>query len=69
MQTQPVDSSSIRRIGYDLSTQTLEVHHASGQKWLYRGVSQEKYDALMGAPSMGAHFNTHIKTQHPGRQI
>lgn len=47
----------------------LEVHHASGQVWRYEGVSEAKYQQLMAAPSIGAHFNQHIKDRHPGKKI
>lgn len=60
----PVDSSQVATIGYDPATKTLAMtfKHGAGAEYQYPGVTQEQYDALAGAKSIGKHFGQHIKT-------
>jgi KTSC domain len=61
MEMQEVSSSLINKIGYDPFTQILTVEFKRGEKFLYRGVSQEVYDDFMAAESIGKYFLTMIK--------
>jgi hypothetical protein len=64
MERTPVSSSNIVSIGYDQSTQTLEVEFMKGAVYQYSGVPSEEFEAFMGADSKGTHFHAHIK-QYP----
>lgn len=59
-----VSSSNIRAIGYEASSQTLEVEFKSGSVYQYMGVPQNEYEALMNATSIGRHLNSNIKGQY-----
>src|SRR5438128_2532557 len=61
---QPVDSSSIKELGYDPFSGTLAVRFYSGSTYHFKGVSQEAYESLSSAESIGKHFHEKIKSQH-----
>ena len=68
---QPVTgSSNVNSIGYDAESQTLEVRfkNQSGT-YRYEGVSPEKYQALMAAPSKGKHIHSDIKGFHKHSKV
>lgn len=69
MQRTPVTSSDIRSIGYDASTQTLEVEFHSGGMYQYDGVPENEYRNLMAASSHGQYFNAHIKNAYQWHQV
>lgn len=52
----PVTSSNIAALGYDSESKTLAVQFITGSEYRYHNVSQETYDALLGAQSIGKHF-------------
>lgn len=56
IETKPVESSNIAAIGYDPATKTLQVDFKGGRKYHYQRVSQEVFDELAAAPSVGKHF-------------
>lgn len=64
MQRSPVSSSNIASIGYDASTETLEVEFCSGGIYQYYAVPQDAYESLLSASSHGAHFHSHIKGRY-----
>lgn len=64
MQRIAVRSSNIRSIGYDSSTQTLEVEFTSGELYQYSNVPSNVHDALMRAPSQGRFLNDQIKGRY-----
>lgn len=57
----PVASTSITEVGHDPITNTLEVKFANGGIYSYDGVTAAHYDALLKAPSLGKHFQAHIR--------
>jgi hypothetical protein len=57
----PVNSSGIAAIGHDPVTNTLRVQFTSGATYEYAGVSAEHHTNLIGAKSIGQHFQTHIR--------
>lgn len=65
MERTPVTSSSIRAIGYDSDSQTLEVEFNYGAVYQYSGVSQSEYEGMMNADSKGKYFNANIKGSYP----
>jgi hypothetical protein len=61
MRRQRVRSSSIRTVGYDDETNTLELRYAGGKVYHYLDVPKEVFVDLLAAPSIGAFVNTDIK--------
>jgi len=64
MHRDPVDSSNIEEIGYDLNTQTLEVQFKDGNVYQYFDVPQSVYEGLMSASSKGQFLNKEIKVNY-----
>lgn len=70
MQRRPVNSSRISGIGWEAAeeedgTGTLEVAFRSGHIYQYEGVTEHDYRELLGASSVGRHFEGIIdKYQH-----
>ena len=61
MKREPVNSSSLAEIGYDGSTQTMEVCFKSGRIYQYFDVPQVIYDELRTAESPGGYLSTRVK--------
>lgn len=62
MQRTTVSSSNIVSIGYDPTTETLEVEFENSI-YQFDGVSAELHQALMAAPSKGSFFYHNIRDQ------
>lgn len=56
----PVNSKAIAAIGHDAETNTLHVQFHSGGTYQYPDVSAAEHAAFVNAPSIGAHFSSHI---------
>jgi len=56
-----VNSSNLASIGYDEEQSTLEVEFNSGYVYLYYGVSQHHFAALMSSRSVGKYFDRTIR--------
>ncbi len=69
MERQPVSSSMMRSVGYDPTSETLEVEFNSGAVWQYREVPQEVYEQLISSDSLGSYFRQLIKDQYPERRV
>jgi hypothetical protein len=61
MRRRPVNSSSVKAVGYDVPTSTLELEYVSGSVYRYADVPQPVYAGLMAAPSIGSYVNSRIK--------
>jgi lysyl-tRNA synthetase class 2 len=61
MQRRSVDSSLIASISYDEERRLLELALRSGRRYRYFDVPELAYRRLLAAPSIGAHFNAHIR--------
>ena len=61
MKREPVNSSSLREVGYDPETRTLEILFMSGGVYSYAGVPPEVYQTLMRVESKGKYFISRIK--------
>ncbi|WP_204103253.1 MULTISPECIES: KTSC domain-containing protein [Spirulina sp. CCY15215] len=61
MNRTPVSSSNIGSVGYDLSTQILEVEFLHGGIYQYSRVPSSIYANLMAANSHGSYFDQHVK--------
>lgn len=64
MQRQPVSSSNIASIGYESSSQTLEIEFHSGGVYEYYNVPEGVYTGLLTAGSHGVYFHEHIKEKY-----
>jgi KTSC domain len=58
MNRQQVRSSNVVSVGFDGST--LEVEFKGGKVYQYEGVSQQMYDDLISAPSIGTFMREYI---------
>ena len=62
MERTPVSSSNIASVGYDESSERLEIEFLkTGQVYEYYNVPSFVYEGLVNAPSVGAYFNAEIK--------
>ena len=64
-----VESSSVRTVGYDLRTRTLELEYLSGDVYQYFDVPQPVYAGLMAAPSVGNYVNLRIKPHYEVAEV
>jgi hypothetical protein len=64
-----VNSGSIRSVGYDERSQTLEIEFSSGSISQYSGVGSEVYRRLMNAPSMGSFFRDNIEESFSAKRV
>ncbi|HEX9013035.1 MAG TPA: KTSC domain-containing protein [Anaerolineaceae bacterium] len=69
MERQPITSSSLRSVGYDQETKTLEIEFQTGKVYTYSEVPRKIYDDLMKAESRGQYFNHNIRDQFSGRRL
>lgn len=69
MNRQPVTSSNLRSIGYEISTKTLEIEFHSGGIYQYYDVPPEIHQGIMSASSHGKYFHQHIKDVYQYKQI
>lgn len=61
MERQAVSSSNIASIGYDSSSQTLEVEFLNGGVYQYFDVPEQVYNDFMNASSHGQYLAQNIK--------
>ena len=64
-----VSSSNLSAVGYDPTTETLEVEFLDGSIFEYRNVPQFAYDQFMSASSAGSYFNREIRNFYPYEKI
>ena len=69
MLRQVVDSSSLRSIGYDRATATLEVEFRSGGIYQYEGVTVEIWNQLRNATSIGRFFQDQVRDHFPTTRV
>ncbi|KAF1716824.1 KTSC domain-containing protein [Pseudoxanthomonas yeongjuensis] len=69
MERQSVASSNISSIGYDESSQTLEVEFYSGTVYQYFNVGADLYMQLMQSSSKGQFLNIYIKNAYPFSRV
>ncbi len=65
MHLETVPSTSIHAIGYDESTQALEIVFTTGGIYRFVNVPPQEYQALMKAESKGRYFQTNIRNLYP----
>ena len=61
MEREPVSSTIIASVGYDATSETLEIEFVSGDVHRYLGVSEFVVRRFLAADSLGAFFNRFIR--------
>lgn len=61
MERQTVDSSNLASVGYDSSSNTLEIEFNHGGIYQYFDVPESVHSDLMDASSHGQYFDRNIK--------
>ena len=69
MRRDPVVSSNILSIGYDASTETLEIEFQTGAVYQYYNVPSSVFETLMAAPSKGQFFASQIRNSYPFARV
>ncbi|HUI07428.1 MAG TPA: KTSC domain-containing protein [Verrucomicrobiae bacterium] len=69
MHRNPVVSSNIVSVGYEPSSQTLEIEFGSGGVYQYYNVPESIYQELLGASSKGRFFASQIKDRFPYARV
>jgi len=69
MDRQIVKSSNLKSIGYDQSSNILEVEFLSGGIYQYFKVPSQIYLELMKATSKGSYFHKNIKNKYKYNHI
>lgn len=65
----PIKSSAITNIGHDPQRNELHVKFRSGSTLAFAGVSADKHQALLSAPSAGKYFADNIRDYHASRRV
>lgn len=69
MERTRVSSSSIRSVGYDARSQTLEVEFSGGSIVQYQRVPSEVHRRLMASPSPGSYFRDEIEESYTAQRV
>lgn len=69
MERKAVQSKDLSIVGYHPEKEELEVTFKAGGVYVYTGVPEVVYQALMHAQSHGTYFNQHIKDKYPHLKI
>jgi len=69
MERKRVNSSKIRSVGYDETSQVLEVELSDGQVFQYVKVYPEVYRRFMAAPNPTSFFDDKIAEDYTGRRV
>lgn len=65
----PVQSSTIKSLGWDAATSVLFVSFNDGSNYSYVGVSEAVFRALLAADSIGRYFAKNIRDRYPTRKL
>lgn len=63
----PVKSSNIAKLGWNDGV--LHVEFSNGGLFSYAGVSNQLYNELLGAKSIGSHFAKHVRPKFKGTKL
>ncbi|WP_123539226.1 KTSC domain-containing protein [Halosimplex salinum] len=64
MNRTPVSSSNLKSVGYDQSSNTLEIEFHGGRVYQYYNVPKRIYQGLMAASSHGKYHHRQIKDSY-----
>ena len=65
----PVSSSNLTSVGYDPTSQTLEVEFQHGSIYQYFGVPTHVFHELLNATSKGSYFHQAIRDVYPYSRV
>jgi prevent-host-death family protein len=65
LQRRPVPSTTMASVGYDATTQTLEIEFRNGRVYQYRSVEAATFERLMKARSKGQFLNAYVRNSYP----
>jgi len=66
MKRERIDSSRIKRSGYDTKSAIFEVEFTNGEIWQYHDVPKNVWEAFIGSESKGSYFHHKIKYRYTG---
>lgn len=69
MERTRVSSPQIRGVGYDRSTQTLEVELSGGAIYQFERVPEDVHRRLRSAPSAYSFYQDHIEDTYTQRRV
>jgi len=69
MLRKPVESRTMRSVGYQAGSRILEIEFDSGAVYQYLGVPARIYEQLLTAESKGRYFNNEIRDVYPYVQV
>jgi hypothetical protein len=69
MERKRVNSSSIRSVGYDERSRTLEIEFSDGRIIQYSGVPAEVHRRLVSAPSIVSYFRDNIEESFTAKRL
>ncbi len=69
MQREPVASSNLISVGYDDTSQTLEVEFKNGTIYQYYNVGRNIYEEFLASPSKGQFLAYQIKNGFPYSRV
>lgn len=69
MERRKVSSSQIRSVGYEPSSQLLEVEMSDGTIWQYQRVPQEVHRRLLAAPTIASYYRDNIEEEYSRKRI
>jgi hypothetical protein len=69
MERKRLNATQIRSVGYDPTTQTLEVELPGGAILQYSRVSPEVHRRLMASPSPGSYYRDNIEESFTARRL
>lgn len=59
----PVDSSAIKAVGHDPSTNTVHVEFHSGGTHRFGPLTKEEFASFRDAGSIGKHYHAHVRAK------
>ncbi len=66
---EPVSSSNIAAVGYDVENQSVYVQFLNGSTYAYKGVPEHEFENLRTAPSVGSYLNRNYKNVYPYERV
>jgi hypothetical protein len=69
MERKKVNSSQIRSVGYEASSQTLEVELSDGTVWQYTKVPSEVHRRLLASPSIVSYYRDNIEEDYSRKRL
>lgn len=64
-----VSSSNVFALGYENADLVVYVEFMNGTLYIYKGVPEHEFEALLNAPSIGSYLHRNYKNQYPYERI